>query len=58
MQKEGAWPRSCDPYNIRYTLEHISKISKAIEFKFGKRMHMAISPEKLTKSRKALWPGS
>jgi len=34
---KGAWPRSRDPYKIRYRPihKHISKASNAVDFKFG-----------------------
>ena len=36
------WPtsRSRDPYKILHTLKHISKMRKATDLKFGKRMHI------------------
>ena len=36
----GAWPKSRDTYKIWHTLKHISKTSKARDFKFGTLVHV------------------
>ena len=55
----GAWPKSRDPYKIWHTLEHISKTSKATDFKFGERVHVDnVSKMDKYNFRKWTWPGS
>ena len=53
----GAWPKSRDPYKIWHTLKHISKTSKARDFKFGILVHVDnFSKMDKLKIGKGAWP--
>ena len=57
--RKGTWPGSRDPYKIWHTLKHISKTSKARDFKFGMLVHVD-NFSKIDKQNfsKGAWPGS